>query len=168
MTQLSRYSSVPEVVALTRHLLDGQPTYNLTTRPTIIEVERILDQVSAELNMALAGMGFVVPLTNSIAVLGCSSWVARQAATVIELTQRSAGWTGDQAMPRLGPAGATMAAAQEFATHIAPALRAQGAETTEGADASPTFTALSVHELRPDAADTSMVQPMFRRGMFDL
>lgn len=162
------YSSVAEVVALTRHLLDGQPSYNLSTRPTLPEVEKIIDQTSAELNLALAAQGFSVPLTNATAVLACGSWVAKQAARTIEQTQRSAGWTGDEAGPQAGTPGSSMAAAEAFAKSIARSLHALDVPASRSAGAGLAFTGMDAQVYRDDPADPTMEQPMFKRRLFDL
>ena len=86
------YGSVEEVRALTRHLLDGAGMFHATTRPTLEDVETMIDRWSAVLNIALAGRGVAVPVTNEIAELACAQWVVRQAAIEVELTQRGTGF----------------------------------------------------------------------------
>ena len=164
----SSYSSVAEVVALTRHLLDGQPSYNLLTRPTLVEVEKIIDQTSAELNMALAGQGFTVPLTNATAVLACGAWVARQSARMIEQTQRSASWTGEEPGAQPGAPGGSMAAAETFAKSIARSLHALDVASSRSAGEGLAFTGADARVYRDDPTDVTLEQPMFRRGLFDL
>ena len=41
------YSSIAGIVSGTRHLLDGQTTFNSTTIPTVTEVEVFVDEASA-------------------------------------------------------------------------------------------------------------------------
>lgn len=91
------YGSVEAVRALTRHLLDGAATFSATTRPTLTEVEDMIDRWSAVLNVALINREVTTPVAaDSLARLVCDQWVIRQAAAEVELTQRGTGWSADE------------------------------------------------------------------------
>ena len=78
------YGSVEAVRALTRHLLDGAANYSATTRPTLVEVEGMIDRWSAVLNVALLDREVPIPVTvDSPARLVCDQWVIRQAAAEV-------------------------------------------------------------------------------------
>ncbi|MGB4950077.1 MAG: hypothetical protein WBO55_05490, partial [Rhizobiaceae bacterium] len=90
------YSSVAEVVALTRPLLDGAATFSAETNPTRDEVERFVNYASAQLNSALAAVGFTVPVTQTTVAYELNAWVTAKAAMYTELTQRGAGYSDDE------------------------------------------------------------------------
>lgn len=144
------YGTVAEVRALTRHLLDGAFTFDEVTRPTLADVERIIDRASASLNLALIREGLTVPITDAVAGLAAADWVVRRAAADVELTQRGAGWNDEEngrfAALRLETAVAVAAA-------IAASFRAQGSGDPTPAHAGLSFTGTSV--------------AIFTRGQFD-
>jgi hypothetical protein len=51
------WSSTTDVKSLVRHILDGETTFNTTTRPTNPEVEAFIDEASGLLNLALRSSG---------------------------------------------------------------------------------------------------------------
>ena len=146
------YSSVDSVRALTRHLLDGAATFGPSTRPTLTDVEAMIDRWSAVLNVALVNREVPVPVTNAMARLVCDQWVTRQAAAEVELTQRGTGWNDDEGS-RI--AALRMTEAEGVADSVAAALRQVG-DLNQG----------NAHEgLSYTGADT---EPMFTRRQFDL
>lgn len=146
------YGSVAAVRALTRHLLDGAANYSDQTRPTLAEVEGMIDRWSAVLNAALLDLGVTVPVTaESPARLVCDQWVIRQAAAEVELTQRGTGWSGDE--------GSRIQALQmdggvAVAVQVAAALRQAGLLARGNVHDGLSFTGTSV--------------AAFTRGQFDL
>lgn len=87
------YSSVEEVTAFTRHLLDGAAGFSNVTRPTLTEVERFIDRASAALNVALISAGFSIPITDPVGKILCDDWVTQRATEYTELTQRGVGYS---------------------------------------------------------------------------
>lgn len=159
------YSSLAEVVAFTRHLLDGQSTFNSTTLPTATEVERFIDRASGHLNVALAGRGFTTPIANSTAALSCSDWVTARAAEYVELTQRGTGFN-DQEGNRHSAFRNLQKSAMEFAKESEYGFKilgvAVGRKRSEGLQ----FTGQPAQDQRADRDDTSIEQPMFSRHQF--
>lgn len=72
------YGSVAEVEALTgRYTFEG--SYDNSTRPTLTQVEKFIDRVSALLNLLLAEAGYSIPITQADAALVCDEFVVEQA-----------------------------------------------------------------------------------------
>jgi hypothetical protein len=68
------YGSVVEVAALApRYTAAG--TFSASTRPTLAQVEKWIDNASATLNVMLAGAGFAVPITDADAAAACGQIV---------------------------------------------------------------------------------------------
>lgn len=154
------YGSVAAVAVLTRHLLDGAPMFNESTRPALAEIESMIDRWSAVLNMALRARGVAVPLTDDVATLAAAQWVIRQAAAEVELTQRGTGYS-DEEGSRL--AGLRMSDVDAVAGQIAAALRLGDDNVSTAAGL--TYTGLTPRLER--WPDYSTEQPLFRRGQFD-
>jgi len=75
------YGTVAEVGALTPlYATATGTTYDATTRPTITQVEKFIDRVSAIVNVLLAEAGFAVPVTQADAKLALDEFVVMQAA----------------------------------------------------------------------------------------
>lgn len=145
------YGSVEAVRALTRHLLDGAANYSATTRPTLVEVEGMIDRWSAVLNVALLDREVPIPVTvDSPARLVCDQWVIRQAAAEVELTQRGTGWNADE-NSRIHALRADAGVA--VASSVAAALRQAGLLARGNAYDGLSFTGTSV--------------AVFARGQFD-
>lgn len=159
-TRPDSYGSVADVQALTRHLLDGAATFGPTTRPTLVEVEGMVNRWSAMLNVALRAHGVAVPLVDEVAVLAAAQWVIRQAAAEVELTQRGTGYS-DEEGSRLN--GLRMDDATAIAAQIAAAIRQGDAVVNTAAGLSYTGA------ISADCPPTPRVcLPAFRRGQFDL
>ena len=159
------YGTVEDVRALTRHLLDGAANFSAQTRPTLAEVEGMIDRWSAVLNVALVNREVSVPVTNAIVTLVCDQWVIRQAAAEVELTQRGTGWNDqeDSRLRALRGAGVDKAA-----DSVASALRQLGVTSQGHAHAGLTYTGLAAQAERPDRDNPSYEQPLFSRRQFDL
>lgn len=160
------YGSVAEVLAFTRHLLDGETTFNPSTRPTLTEVERFIDRDSGVLNSALAQAGFSTPLTNSTAALACAQWVVAQAANQVEFTALGMGFNDADGQRQVTLTGLNRSA-KEFVKDNALGWKRLGATVADPANQGLTFTALDDHDERADPDNTGREQPVFRRRMFD-
>jgi hypothetical protein len=163
------YGSVNEVIALTRHLLDGEATFTADTRPTEPEVEKFIDRASGVLNVAYRGVGFdpAVITANSTAKLPADDWVTVRAAQFVELTQRGAGWS-DDVNTRLGGIDNMLKDANEFVQQqrdglIELGISISGRPAYQGLQ----FTAEDKHSERSDPSNTSLEQPNFRRHQWD-
>lgn len=160
------YSSVDEVLAMTRHMLDGAPMFDEATRPSLTEVEGFIDQVSADLNDAIRACGLAIPIAATGPKMSCDLWVRVRAAAMVELTQRSTGFDGgeDSRYKALwdlldeDPFAWVEKRCQSWAD--------QGVTMTEAASGALTYTALSSHDNRSDPNSTTREQPMFRRRQF--
>lgn len=162
------YSSVTEVTAFTRYLLQGQTAFNSTTHPLLTDVEKFIDRASSHLNVALTGAGFVPSsvYVNSTAKLLMDDWVTQRATEYVELTQRGVGfneqendrWTAYRNMPQ---------AAEKYVKMIGLSLKRLDVTVAHPTSEGLTFTALDEHSQRVDPDNTSREQPKFRRGLFD-
>lgn len=158
------YGSAAGVAALTRHLLDGAPMFNESTRPALSEVEGFIDRWSAVLNVALLAAGVTAPVEHEVARLTADQFVIRQAAAEVELTHRGAGW-GDGENER--PRALMMSDATATAVQIAAALAAaDDPDATRRSSDGLTYTALMPRAERR-TVDTGYERPMFYRGQFD-
>jgi len=160
------YGSTSEVLAFTRHLLDAQTAFNSTTRPTATEVEKFIDRTSGALNTALAGEGITQPITNITARLICDDWVVARTVEYVELTQRGAGFN-DAEGNRVAGFRSLYKSAAEFAKENRLGFSRLGVSIGSGMSDGLAFTAMDAQEQRADPDDTSLAQPMFRRGLFD-
>lgn len=155
------YGSVGEVQAFTRHLLDGESAFNSTTRPTLTEVEKMIDRASAALNAGLAYMTLSVPIVQADAKLACDEWVVAKVVNMVELTRESLNWSGEA-----NPAGALTGlsdSALRFARQNAPGFKRLGCATEANG---PAFTGETSAADRPDPDDSGLRQPRFSRDMF--
>jgi hypothetical protein len=71
------YGSVAEVAALTPRYTNAG-SYDATSQPTLTQVEKLIDRVSASVNVILAQMGFAVPVTQADVKLMLDDFVVEQ------------------------------------------------------------------------------------------
>lgn len=161
------YGTVAEVVAYTRHLLDGATTYNSTTRPTATDVEKFIDRASGALNVALEGRGLTSPITNSTAKLICDDWVVSRAAMYTELTQRGTGYGGQEGS-RIGGFKILYQEAQKFAAENALGFKRLGVGQQNKLSDGLAFTGQELQADRVDQDDTTLEQPVFTRHQFNI
>lgn len=145
------YGSVEAVRALTRHLLDGATNFGAMTRPTLTDVEGMIDRWSAVLNVALLNREVSIPVANATVKPVCDQWVIRQAAAEVELTQRGTGWNADEGSRIVA---LRMEGADAVADSVAAALRQLGVTTQGRASSGLYFTGTSI--------------AIFSRGQFDI
>lgn len=160
------YGTVAEVLAFTRHLMDGETTFNSTTRPTLTETEKFIDRVSGVLNSAIEQAGLTSPITNSTAKLACDQWVVAQAVNLVEFTSLGVGFNSEDGQRTMTLSGLNKSAAMFVQDNALGWKRlgvGVGAPTHQGL----TFTGLDVYSERVDPDDTTREQPKFRRGQFD-
>ncbi len=162
------FSSVNEVTAFTRHLLDGQSAFNSTTRPTVTEVEKMIDRASGVLNTALALEGFApsAVYVNSTAKLACDDYVTQEAAKQVEMTQRGTGYGGEE-NSRVAAFNMGRRNAERFVRENALGFIRLGISQTYRKSDGLTFTGLEIQSDRSDPDDTSLEQPKFTRGQWD-
>jgi hypothetical protein len=162
------FGSVNEVTAFTRHLLDGQSAFNSTTRPTVTEVEKIIDRASGVLNVALANIGFNPALVyaNSTAKLSCDDFVAQEAAKQVELTQRGVGYSAQEGS-RVAAFNMRRKSAYEFVEEQKLGFIRLGIAQNYKASDGLAYTGLDAQNIRTDMSDSSIEQPKFTRGQWD-
>lgn len=160
------YGSVAGVVAFTRHLLDGESTFNATTVPTLSEVEAMLDRASAALNLALAAVGLGIPVAQADAKLACDEWVIGKTAGALEMTRQTVGWSGEEG--RRQPVFNTLAnAAKNFAQDNRLAFIRLGVSETHSAGEGLVNPGATAKTNRADRTNADVAQPAFERGMMD-
>lgn len=162
------YSSTSEVKAFTRHLLDGQSTFNSTTRPTVTEMEKFIDRASGVLNLALAQAGFHPAdiKANSTAKLAADDWVTARAAEYTEITQRGVGYSDGEGSRTAYFRNLNKGAEQMVTLNTLGFIRL-GVTQTYAKAAGLAFTGMDAQANRSDPNDTSLEQPFARRKQFD-
>lgn len=161
------YGSVAEVLAYTRHLVDGEASFDFNTRPNNTEVEKFLDRASGVLNMAILGAGFTPAniTANSTAKLACDDWVVTRAARMVELTQRGTGYDGTEGS-RLAGFDTMLKEAGAYVSGLAEGWKQLGITVSKAASEGLKFTGLDEHSVRSDPDNTTREQPIFRRRQF--
>lgn len=160
------YSSVTQVTAFTRHLLDGETSFNANTRPDLGDVETFINQLSGLLNTQLAKHGITVPVTQVDAKHSLDAWVTSKAAAWVEMTQRAAGFSddGNERAPSLYN---LMPDVVEFVEDNYPGWIKLGAGATPTLSIGAEYTGLKKNSERPDVTNTTREQPLFKRRQFD-
>ena len=93
------YGSVTGVAALSRRWTNESETFDLTTTPTLAQVESWIDQISSVINVTMAGCRYVtLPITQVTAVNMFGLYVNQMAADMVE---------GSHDLGRLGPTALT-------------------------------------------------------------
>ena len=162
------YSSTSEVIAVTRHLLDGQSTLNSTTRPKLTEVEKFIDRASGVLNLAISAGGFspASVIANSTAKLACDDWVCARSAEWAELSRRGAGYSDQEGSRTASFANLSKSAEQFVSTNSLGFVRlgvTQGYKASDGLS----FTGLDAQGDRADRSNTGLEQPFAERHQWD-
>ena len=162
------YSSVDEVTAFIRRLLDGVPGFGGSTDPQLSDIEKIIDRTSGVLNVALAGAGFSAKsiIANSTAKLACDDWVTFRAAQNVEMTQVGSGFN-EMENKRASSFAAIIKDAQNFVSLNARGWTQMGVPLTHPLSEGLAFTAIDAIGYRDDPTDTSIAQPLFTRRQFD-
>jgi hypothetical protein len=160
------YGSTAEVVAFSKHLLDGQSAFNSTTRPTGTEVDKFIDRASSYLNVALSSAGLTSPITNSTGKLICDDWVVQRASEYVELTQRGVGYNQEEG-GRYSLFSNLRKKASEFVEENRLGFSRLGVTITHQLSEGLTFTGSQDQSERSDPLDPSLEQPLFERHQFD-
>lgn len=93
------YGTAAGVAAFTNRWT-ASGSYTTSTRPTLAQVEAWIDQVSATLNVALAGAGFSIPVTNADAKLSLIAVVEAAVADLCHAANSSGRFFTDRALER--------------------------------------------------------------------
>lgn len=160
------YASAAEVQAFTQHLLSGQSAFNDTTQPTLTQVEKFIDRVSAILNLALANAGFDVPVVSEIGKLACDDWVTARATEYVELTRRGVGYSEGEGS-RVTSFRNLQKSAKEFVEENRIGFVQLGVTVSSQLSDGLAFTGLDADDERSDPDDTALEQPKFTRHTFD-
>jgi hypothetical protein len=78
------YGTTTGGAALTPRHADPGGDFNSTTRPTLAQAEKLIDQVSALVNSILAQTGFAVPVTNADVKAALEMFVTEEVAAIVE------------------------------------------------------------------------------------
>jgi hypothetical protein len=162
------YSSIEEVTALTRHLLDGQSGFDGNTRPGLVDLEKFIDRASGLLNNAILAEGFT-PATvsaNSTAKLPLDDWATHRAAMYAELSRRGAGYS-EMELTRTGMFKSLTDDAQDYIAGLVPAWKRLGLTVADPAHQGLAFTGMDAYDERSDPDNTNRRQPRFRIGRWD-
>lgn len=162
------YSSVSDVLAWTRHLLEGQTTFNSTTTPRLVDVEAFIDETSALLNLALTQCGFSSASirSNSTAKLACDLWVRGWGVAFVELTQPTQGLGGGGGS-RVDMLQNMQGKAFEFVDNYERGFKQLGITQSFSSSNVLKFTGETKQVDRADPSNTAIEQPYFSRRQFD-
>lgn len=163
---MANYSSVAEVVAQTRHLLDGAKTFDESTTPPRSDVLKFLTYTDAALNSALATAGFATPITDTDVKPALDAWATAKAALWVEMTQRGVGYS-DEAGSRTSVFASLSPDAHEFVKQNMVGWKRLGATMSINTSDGLSYTGLDRHSQRSDPDNTTREQPMFRRRKWD-
>lgn len=163
---MADYSSINEVVPYCRMLLDGEPTFNANTIPREVEVDTILDRLSAVLNSALQREGLAVPVTVTDAKLACDDWVTRYAVMNVRSMAPGLGYS-DQNEDSMYSYKALMKSAREFAHDNRLGFIQMGVGQDRKMSDGLAFTGMDAQDERSDPDDSTMEQPMFERHQWN-
>ena len=78
------YGDLGEIAVLVPRRASIGDKFDVNTRPTLLQLESIVDQISAVVNTILAQAGFDIPVTNADAVLMLDLFVNQEAAAIVE------------------------------------------------------------------------------------
>lgn len=78
------YGSTAEVAALVPRYAGEEGDFTAGTRPTIIQVENLINQVSGIINSFLSRWGFSIPVTQADVVLSLEFFVIEEVAAICE------------------------------------------------------------------------------------
>jgi len=163
------YSSVVGVLALTRHLLEGDgTTFNTTTRPTITEVEGLIDEASGLLNLSLRKYGFAPSAVygNTTTKLACDMWVRGKTVKMVELSHPTQGFGGDNEA-RVDMLDGLFGSADKFVATSVLGFKRAGIAVADPASQGLVLTGTTLQADREDPDDSSLEQPFFERRQFD-
>lgn len=122
------YGSVVEVAALTPLYATSSGTYSASTRPTLTQVEKFLDRVSAIVNVLLAEAGFAIPVSDADAKLALDEFVVARAVELCHAANGAGPYApGSEEMRAGSPFRAIVKDAAAFITEHADGLEALGA-----------------------------------------
>lgn len=93
------YGTASDVAAFVE-LYTTSGSFTTSTIPTLAQVESWIDQISALVNAALAGAGFVIPVTQSDAKLAIKSYVVQAASDLAHAANSAGRYFTDTALQR--------------------------------------------------------------------
>jgi len=164
------YSSVAGILALTRHLIEGDgTTFNSTTRPTLTEVEVLIDESSGLLNLSLRKYGFAPSAVygNSTTKLACDMWVRGKTVKMVELSHPSQGFAGDNET-RVDMLDGLYGAADKFVEKNALGFKRAGIAVADPSSQGLVLTGTTLQTDRSDPDNDALEQPHFTRRQFDV
>ena len=91
------YGSVAEVEALSRRFTNNG-SFDTSTVPTLAQVEKFLDNISATMNLALKGAGFSIPVSEATAKDAIDAFVIEVAADLVHAANSSGRFFTEKAL----------------------------------------------------------------------
>lgn len=122
------YGTVSQVAALTKRYTAGGVYNSFSTNPSLAAVEDFIDQVSAILNVCLAGAGFHIPITQADALDACASVVIPAVVDLCHAANSTGRFYTDRALERgISPLRAIRNEIAQWVEEQAPGLELLGA-----------------------------------------
>jgi hypothetical protein len=161
------FSSVADIAAINRFVLENTSQFNSSTLPTHSEVEGFIDEVSGVLNVAISGGGFTPAniKANSTAKLSCDSFVRGYVSKYVQLSQpvNSIGEENEMAALK----SVLAAKAHDFVDIMLPGWKKLGITVSDNVSDGLKFTGETIQADRTDPDDSTLEQPKFSRGQWD-
>lgn len=153
------YGSVAEVAALTPHYATATgSTFDTGTVPTLTQVEKFIDRVSAIVNVLLAEEGFAIPVSQADAKLALDEFTVMQSAHLVEFANGAGPFIAGSEELRYGtPTRVLMRDAELFIQDHAIGFEQLGATRTRH------MTDGLECRTEDDAGD--VIEPIFQRKM---
>lgn len=154
------YGSVTGVADLVPRYATETGTFDTATRPTLSQVETYIDEVSAIVNVILAGEGFTTPVTESTVVMMLDLFVNQEVASIAE---------GVNGSGRFGPRDKTGTGANRFSL-ILKDFNTFIKDTAVGIErmgAARSYSLIDGVGYRDKDINGQSVVPMFQREDFD-
>lgn len=153
------YGTVAEVAALTsRYTAMG--SYTIETRPTLAQVEKFIDQMSAILNVALAKAGFSIPITQADAKAACGQIVVETSVDLCHAANSTGRFFTDRALERgISPSKVLRQDINDWVEDNAAGLEILGAHRT--------YSVLSGIAYRSTDNNDNPTSPIFQRDDFN-
>lgn len=148
------------VAAYVKHMTNGSGAFDVTTSPTLTEVEAFLDQSSDMLNGWLARNKYQIPVTQADCVNVLARYANWGAAGLCELSMRNSGYSAEDENRRENKFLSLFNKAESY---INSGALAQLGATLTGEGLPPPFSGLRIGG---QTRSGQPLQPIFSRGMF--
>jgi len=151
---MANYGSVAGVAVLSRKYTDGGE-FNSSSKPTSDQVLAFLEQISAALDVYLAGAGFVTPVTDTSTLLMLAGLANSYASEMVHHANSAGRFYTDDRLRAKAPFTVISTELAEWVADNAHGIEAAGADRTGSPGA--------WIEVRDTDESGNEIQPIFKR-----